>query len=108
MTPEGALQKLILDWLQAKQILAFRMNSGMMKIDKRFVRFGVVGMADIVAFYQINECAMCGPIILPVWIEVKADTRQSVYQKSFQQQVEAAGHRYILAKSLEDVENALD
>ena len=50
MTPEGFIQDLILDWLAAKHILAFRMNTGALKIDKRYVKFGVKGMADILAF----------------------------------------------------------
>jgi hypothetical protein len=43
-----------------------------------------------------------------MWIEVKSATgKQSELQKSFQAQVEAEGHRYIVARSIEDVEAAL-
>lgn len=97
MTPEGALQKTILDWLAAKRIMAFRMNTGAVKTDKRFFRFGVPGMADILAFPDYGDTSGV------MWIEVKAGTKQSELQKSFQQQVEAAGHRYILARDLDAV-----
>lgn len=104
MTPEGALQRTILDWLAAKRILAFRMNTGAVKTDKRFFRFGVPGMADILAFPDVD----CLGYTRPFWIEVKADTKQSELQKSFQRQVEEAGHIYILAHDLSDVEKAME
>ena len=122
MTPEGALQKTILDWLAAKRILAYRMNTGAVKLDDRFMRFGVPGMADILAFpMQMPVSGMVcefgkSPIFkrafvhdrFVVWIEVKtAIGRQSPLQKSFQTQVEAAGHRYILARSLDAVIEAI-
>jgi hypothetical protein len=45
---------------------------------------------------------------LPVWIECKdSKGKQSDLQKSFQAQVEAEGHKYIVARSIEDVEAAL-
>ena len=47
---ESPVQRLILDWLAAEHILAFRMNTGVAKFDDRFVRFGTKGMADILAF----------------------------------------------------------
>jgi hypothetical protein len=113
VTPEGALQSCILDWLAAKRVLAFRQNTGAVKTEKRFFRFGVPGMADILAFHNRIICTCpeheeCDVFIQPVWIEVKAPKgKQSELQKSFQQQVEAEGHRYILARSVEDVEEAL-
>jgi len=45
---------------------------------------------------------------VPLWIECKAAKgKQSELQKSFQEQVEREGHRYIVARSIEDVEQAL-
>ena len=98
-------QRLILDWLAANHILAFRLNVGAMKVDNRFVQFGVKGMADILAF-PMKRTGFADPSqwTQPTWIECKATKGvQSAFQKSFQQQVEDAGHTYILAKSLEDV-----
>ena len=106
---ESELQRLVMDWLTAKHILAFRMNVGAMKIDKRFVKYGVMGMADILAFIPV----MCSSgddgdkFIQPCWIELKTDKgKQSEFQKSFQAQVEEHGHTYILARSLEEAKKA--
>ena len=94
---ESEIQRAILDYLASKGILAFRQNTGAMAGEyngkKRFMRFGVPGMADILAFVPV-----------PLWIEVKTPTgKQSEYQRSFQAQVQAYGHRYILARCVEDV-----
>jgi len=63
-----------------KGILAFRMNTGAVHSE-----------------YKGN------------WIEVKAPKGiQSELQRSFQLQVESHGHRYILARSLEDVTSLLE
>jgi hypothetical protein len=109
---EAALQSCILDWLAAKRVLAFRQNTGAVKTEKRFFRFGVAGMADILAFAKVvrsDGIHVTGiECILPVWIEVKAPKgKQSELQKSFQQQVEAEGHMYVLARTLEDVQEAI-
>ena len=107
MTPEGFIQDLILDWLAAKHILAFRMNTGALKIDKRYVKFGVKGMADILAFPRYRW-ELQWEYTVPLWIEVKSEKgKQSAEQKSFQEQVEADGHHYVVARSVEDVEAAL-
>lgn len=91
--PEAGVQRAILDLLAAERILAFRMNSGVMRIGRRFVRFGVPGMADVLAF---PGCVL--------WIEAKAaEGRQSAEQASFQRQVEREGHSYIVARSSDDV-----
>lgn len=114
---EKDVQKAILDWLAAKRILAFRMNTGVADYNGRKVAFGVPGMADIVAFppLMVNYgCEACNtiytsPMYRPYWFEVKAPKgKQSELQRSFQEQVESHGHRYILAKSLDDVIEALE
>jgi hypothetical protein len=104
MTPEGALLKAVLQYLSARHILAFRMNTLAMPTadGKRFIKAGVPGMADVLAFPQVNGYpGIC-------WIEVKAEKgKQSPLQRSFQEQVEREGHRYILARSVDDVAAAL-
>ncbi len=92
----------ILDYLAARRILGFRMNTGQMVQErggrKRVIKFGVIGMADVLAF----------PDARVLWIETKTRTgKQSPFQRSFQAQVERAGHRYIVARSIEDVRDAL-
>jgi len=95
-TPEGHLLKSALEYLELKRVLAFRMNTGAFKTDTRFVRFGVPGMADVLAFKQFNN--------IPCWLELKAPKGvQSALQKSFQQQVEAEGHVYAIIRSIEDL-----
>ena len=108
-TPEGALQRLVLDWLAAKHIFALRMNSGSLRdATGRPVTFGVPGCADILAFPHFSVIPPDYIHIVPVWIELKAaNGKQSELQKSFQAKVEAEGHSYILARTLEDIEAAL-
>lgn len=90
-TPEGLVLRSLLDLLAAKRILAFRMNTGAIKFGERFVRFGTVGMADILAFPKLNGFPS------PLWIEAKGpDGRQSHEQKMFQQVVESDLHDYLL------------
>lgn len=99
-TPEGYVQSSILEFLAVKHMLAFRMNTGAVKLASGFVRFGVKGMADILAFGNTRMPRM--PRV--IWIECKADGgRQTPEQKSFQAQVEEAGHTYIVARSIDDV-----
>ena len=51
--------------------------------------------------------ARCAKII-PTWIETKSPNgKQSEFQKSFQKQVEDEGHMYILAKTLEAVQERM-
>ena len=110
-TPEGSLLKLILDYLAAKHVFAMRMNTGAVKMDdKRFMRFGTPGCADMIAFspakYISQRADGRSQSILQrvIWIEVKSPKgKQSDLQKSFQAKVESEGHMYILARSLEDV-----
>jgi hypothetical protein len=55
-------------------------------------------MADVIAFPN-------GSVL---WIECKAPKgKQSDLQKSFQEQVESHGHKYLLAYSLSDVIEAV-
>ena len=100
-TPEGQVLSAILQFLAAKHVLAFRMNTLAMPTadGKRFIKAGVKGMADVLAF----------PPNKPVlWIEAKAPKGvQSEFQSSFQERVEAEGHSYVLARCIEDVERFL-
>jgi len=109
--PEGHLQRLVLDWLAAKHIFALRMNSGTLR-DRtgRPVTFGIPGQADILAFPHCwhIKYGYANDHVMPVWIELKAPRgKQSDLQKSFQAKVEAEGHRYLLIKSLDELEAQL-
>ena len=112
---EAQTQKAIMGYLAAKGVLCFRMNSGAVLASHngktRMVRYGVPGMADVLAFnwqwgilHGRENALREVKCLVPVWIEVKGPKGvQSDLQKSFQQQVEAHGHRYVLARSLDDV-----
>lgn len=122
---EKDLQRLVLDWLSAHRIWHIRLNTGAMsgshKGKKWFVKFGKPGMADILV-HMWKPCSRvcpgsgvfsCGRDYywkepLTIWIELKAKRGvQSPAQKEFQQEVEAHGMKYILARSLEDVQQAI-
>jgi hypothetical protein len=118
VTPEGAIVRAVLDYLAAEHILAFRQNTGAMaseyKGKKRFMRFGVAGMADVLAFplvkRRVDTCFgnVITDVVVPTWIEVKAEKgKQSDLQKSFQALVEGHGHRYVVIRSIEDLKEAL-
>ena len=100
-TPEGQLLKLVMDWLAAEHIFALRMNSGALRNPAgKPVTFGVPGMADVLAFPHFPDFGYP----MPTWIELKAPKgKQSELQRSFQAKVESEGHRYVLARSLDDV-----
>lgn len=108
---ENDIQRAILDYLAAEHVLAFRMQVGAFSSEykgkTRFMRVGTPGMADILAFpLHPDDWSVMQPH--PLWIEVKIEKgKQSDLQKSFQEQVEREGHRYIIARSIEDVKEAL-
>jgi hypothetical protein len=113
-TPEGALLQLVMQWLAAERIYAIRMNTGTLRdATGRPVFFGVPGMADILAFPHVHtgERNFRGTAEVtypePVWIELKAGSKQSLLQKSFQEQVEGEGHRYFLIYSLDELIESL-
>ena len=97
MAKEGSekdVQKSIIQYLKLKKVVAYRMNTGAIKTEGRFLRFGSPGMADVVAFTPQTVA----------WIEVKGPKGiQSDAQKDFQKVHEGLGHVYILARSLDDV-----
>lgn len=112
-TPEGLVLKSIMEHLAARRIFAVRMNSGTQigsyKGKKWAIHMNAPGTADILAFKHLRSHGVDDfPAIIPFWIEVKAAKgKQSESQKAFQAMVEAKGHRYILARSIDDVEGAL-
>jgi hypothetical protein len=97
---ESEVQRSILDYLKVKRVFHYRNNSGAFVFPetsthaRRFIKAGVAGSPDIV-------CVIKGQY---VGIEVKAPKgKQNPNQIQFQQDLERAGGRYILAYSLDDV-----
>ncbi|MDR0759924.1 MAG: VRR-NUC domain-containing protein [Treponema sp.] len=101
MTPENAVIKECLEYLNLKGIFAWRNQTGALASSdgKRFIRFGKVGSADIIG-------------ILPggrfIAVECKAPNgRLSDYQLAFLTDVEHMGGVAVIARSSEDIEKAL-
>ena len=110
MTPEGAVLDAVLDYLAAIRVTAWRMNTGAVKLDQRFVRFGVAGFSDILAIPTVRGLFKGIPCswTAPWFIEVKRATgRQSAEQKSFERQVKDAGAEYFIVRSVEEMEAVL-
>ena len=100
----------ILKFLALHRIPAWRVTTGATKIGGRFVRFGAVGMADIVAVLPAYR-GKNGALWLPgrfMAIEVKSATgRVSPAQQRFLDTVNAAGGKAFVAKSVADVAQEL-
>lgn len=97
---ERDVLKACMDWLAAKRVFHWRANTGAMlkpyKGKQHFIRFGIQGVPDILAVASLN-----GKF---VGIECKAPGKdQSVAQKQFQTNLEAAGGRYLLVHSVEEL-----
>lgn len=92
---ESHVQRAILDYLAARRVFHYRQNTGAFRNERGDLYwFGVKGAPDIVA---VKDGRYIG-------IECKAPRgRQSVHQRAFQEALEAAGGRYILARKPEDV-----
>jgi hypothetical protein len=121
-TPEGAILKLVLDYLSARKIFHRRMNSGAVtasyKGKSRFVRYGSVGMADVLAVAPLAVCTTKSVTLtaaeptrifpIPVyWLEVKAPKgKLSEAQEQFRKEVTENGMQYVVVKSLEDLQKA--
>lgn len=93
--------QIMLEFGSRTDMKIWRQNTGAAKTldGKRFIRFGVVGCADISGIIK-------GGIRLE--IEVKKRTgQQRKEQKAFQRMIESMGGIYIVARSVDDVYNGL-
>jgi hypothetical protein len=91
----------ILQFLTLHRIPAWRINTGAVKIERRFLRFGAVGMSDIIAI----DSRASGQWIA---IEVKsAKGKVTPAQQGFLNQVTWAGGKAFVARSVDDVKQAL-
>jgi hypothetical protein len=77
----------------------WRANTGVARIGRRVVRFGVPGQADLTGILPNGQ---------RLEIEVKSsDGRQTEEQRNYQAMIERFGGVYVLARSVEDVAIAL-
>jgi hypothetical protein len=107
---EAMIQASILEYLAARHIFAMRLNSGTMMSTYKEKSYRTAlcapGTADILAFPKERWEGVWH--VRPLWIECKSATgKQTPVQKLFQHQVEDEGHKYIIARSIDDVEEAL-
>jgi len=95
---EADVQRQILGWLeyQRKDVPMFwRNNTGAIRLDKRFIRFGAVGSSDILGIMSDGRFLA---------IEVKsAKGRLTKYQKAFLDGIRDAGGVALVARSVDDV-----
>ena len=100
----------ILQLLHAHRIPAWRINTGATKIGGRFIRFGAVGMSDIVGIrWTTDGVHQYGPMIGQfLAIEVKsAKGTVTPAQQSFLDQVNEAGGKAFVARNVDDVAREL-
>jgi hypothetical protein len=100
LTPESEVKRVCLEYLSLRGIYAWLNNTGALPVgDKRFIRFGLKGSSDIIG-------------ILPggrfLAVECKSETgRLSPAQRDFLEAVQAHGGLAVVARSHEDLANAL-
>ena len=96
---ENAVTKALREYLTLKGAKVVRVQAGMMKIGKgpaaRVMRLAEAGTADLLGVYKGQAIA----------VEAKTATgRQSDTQRAFQQAWEKAGGKYVVARSVADLE----
>jgi hypothetical protein len=99
---ERDVLKSVLAYLKVHRIFHFRLNTGAFqaayKGRQRFVRFGSLGAPDIICIHN----GLC------IGVEVKGpEGFQSQSQVLFEREFTKAGGKYVLARSIEQVHEAL-
>jgi len=99
--PENALQKACLEFLKLKGCLAWRNNTGAVKSDKRFIRYGHPGSGDVFAVVPPHGRFLS--------IECKAGkNKPTAKQVEWANEVRTFGGVAIVAYTLDDVHDALE
>ncbi|MEN6532946.1 MAG: VRR-NUC domain-containing protein [Bryobacteraceae bacterium] len=102
MTPEHNIQNAILRaYGSDPRLRLWRANAGVASFHGRTVRFGVPGQADLTGIISHTGQRL--------EIEVKTETgKQSPDQRNYQAMIVRMGGLYILARSVQDVTDALE
>lgn len=99
---EAMIQRACMDWLATQDdVYFFRANSGAFRTAQgRYVKTGRPGCPDIVACWRGGQ----------FWgIEVKAEKgRQTQAQKKAQADIEAAGGRYVVVRSVGELKELIN
>lgn len=103
---EAGLKKALVQLLELKGWLVLRFNSGAhvvpatLTVARKFIRYGPKGMSDLLALKAGRPA---------LFIEVKAKRgRLEESQKDFGRNVLAAGHCYLIVRSVDDLLAALE
>ncbi|RJQ67350.1 MAG: VRR-NUC domain-containing protein [Desulfobacteraceae bacterium] len=81
------------------RLVYIKNNSGALKTNDRFIRFGKKGSPDFFVFLHNGRC---------IHLEVKNEKgKQNDNQKAYQSKIEKLDHTYLIARSIDDVENCL-
>lgn len=100
MTPETKLKGEVQDFLTVYGMFWMRLQSGMVKVRGAWMHLCPTGTADLVVYP--NKGFGVG------WIEMKTlKGTQRASQVEFQAKAKAAGHPYLIARSVSDVEKWL-
>jgi hypothetical protein len=95
---EAPIKLEIQTWLEGAGYFWLRLQSGKVKVRGGYMQLCPEGTADIVVFPSNVTC----------WIETKKlDGKQRAGQIEFEAKVKAAGHEYIVARSLDEVRDFL-
>lgn len=99
MVSESTVVTQCLEWLALRRVFAYRNNTGAVKIDGRWIRYGHPGSGDIIGLLPDGRFLS---------VECKTATgKQSNAQKQFQEIIERNSGVYVLARSTSDLERAL-
>jgi hypothetical protein len=97
-----------LEWLALHRIFAWRNNTGAVKVDGRWIRYGQPGSGDILGIlpHDANNGTFRRGSLLSVECKTPLG-RQSKQQKLFQTMIEQSGGCYLLVRSARDLEERL-
>jgi len=112
---EGDTVTAILQFLALHHIPAWHMRTGATKIGGRFIRFGAVGMADIIGMLPRHAMLRFRPLPVReiaegVFLAIEVKSAKGIVtpaQQSFLDQINAAGGRAFVARSVDDVAREL-
>jgi len=99
-----------LEWLAKRRIYGWRNNTGCLRVNGRWIRYGQVGSSDILSVVPVIITAEMIGQTLGIFTAIECKTRtgkQRKEQKLFQRMIERAGGIYILARSEADLERNL-
>lgn len=110
VSPEGALVKAVIQYVNARGGYAWRNQSGMLRGEHKgktwVVHMGRVGLPDVMAVWPVRHGgALCGRLLA---IECKRDGHKPTdAQRAAMDMLRARGALVVLAYSVEDVQRAL-